>query len=134
MRLRAVLTLAAATAAVAATATPSSAFIAPVCNARLAAAANGTTASCSTDNVPQIGGMAVRRVIALNVLTGAASATIKCGLNAPQTIAATGVGGTATTTEDYSGSCTATVTSAANLTTATVSSTFYYVPIIYQGS
>jgi hypothetical protein len=134
MRLRAVLTLVAATAEVAAAATPSSAFIAPVCNTRVAAADNGVSAACSTDNVPQVGGMSVRRVIVLNVLTGAASATVKCGLNAPQTIALTGVGGTTTTSEDYSGSCTATVTAGANLTTATVSSTFYYVPIIYDGS
>lgn len=123
--------LAAALAAVAATAVPADAAYYPVCVTHLEAAASGTSRSCSTGNNPV---SPATRIFDVDVHTGAVEATITCftpWYNSTRSgVYAAGESGRLTLGENGN-SCSASLRALAAGTTATGLS--HFTPRIYTG-
>jgi hypothetical protein len=125
MRLRLALVLAAAAAV---PALPASAAIYPVCATKLVNADNGVIASCPTKGPGPLGNrnVYVTRTMTVEVATGSVNATLACdgATFGPYTVDA---GHTATRTIDGGNNCTVSLTSLADGTSATGTSTFSFV-------
>lgn len=120
----------AATAALAA-AVPADAVILPACSTRLVHAAAGATASCSTDNTPEVSGATVNRIATAVVAEGVARVTITCGFGSGAPSRSIVVSGaeprSVSMLQDYSPSCRTAVEAVYPNTTVAVTSTWSYV-------
>lgn len=111
-------------------AVPANAVILPACQTALVHAASGASSSCATDNTPMVAGATVRRIATVAVAEGVARVTIRCGFGSTAPSRSIVVSGAVPQSvemyEDYSPSCTTTVTAVYPNTTAVVTSTFSY--------
>ena len=126
MRLRTLVALAATAAAVAAT--PASAFIAPICTARLVDADAMASTYCATEDAPPIGSR-VTRTMTVEVLAGAVDAWLQCGASTSARQVVSGPEPVRISIVEAGRNCTANMVAVVGNTTATATSTFLYTPV-----